>query len=187
MSIERVLRWALVAIAIAGLAAGIVALGGPNGSCRSLLDAGDRAGGRRARGLDRAGLPGRAARRRCDRAGVDERCAGARPAAGRRGRRADVFRRQRAGGHRRRPRRAQSARAGRSRAAPGASPPRRRRRGRAGRRGRRRRPASGAGRRGRSGRRRRRLGRGDDRRIGVDRRTDPGGQGQRRAPLSAAR
>ena len=86
---------------------------------------GDRSGGGGPRGLDRAGLPGRAARRRCDRARVDERRARARPAACRRRRRADVFRRQRARGHCRRPRRTRSTLAGRSRAARSTSPRRR--------------------------------------------------------------
>ena len=56
-------------------------------------------------------------------------------------------------------------------------------RGRADRRCRGRRPAAGAGGRSRSGRRHRHLAHGDDRRVGIDRRTDPGGQGTRRRHL----
>ena len=156
---------------------------GSAGSRQSVLDAGDRAGGGGSRSVDRAGLPGRTARRRCHRAGVDERRARARPAPGRGGGGADVFRRQRARGYRRRPRRARSALAGRSRAARGASPRRGQRRGRADRRGRGRRPTLGTRGRSRSGRRHRHFGGGDDRRVGVDRRTDPGDQGPGRRHL----
>ena len=78
MSFERVLRWALVTIAVAGLTAGIAARTAGRSDladlCWTLATAPVVAG---TGDFDRSGFFGRPARRRCDRAGFDERGIGA--------------------------------------------------------------------------------------------------------------
>ena len=129
---ERNLRRGMIAVALAGLALGVVAQLLSQLPLARLIWTAATLPVIAGLAISIVARPGRRpVRRRCHRAAVDDGGACARPAAGRRRRRGDVFRRQRARGYRGRPRRARPALAGRSRAADRASAVRRPHRGRA--------------------------------------------------------